>query len=138
MQNVHMGNAIMNDDWVSDEDIKDPSPLPTLPGYHVLVRPVSIRKKTKGGIILPNKFKDDIKYLTTVGRVLAVGDTAYDDGNKFPHGPWCEVGDIVAYGRHTGHKIMYKGVGLILIFDDQVIMKVGNPEDLDMSFNLSA
>ena len=133
-----MGNAIMNDDWITETNIPDPNPLPVLPGYHVLVRPVAIRKATKGGILLPDKFKDDVKYLTTVGKVLAVGDTAYLDKDKFPNGRWCEVGDTVAYGRHVGHKIMYKGVNLILLFDDQIIMKITDPEDLDMAYNLSS
>jgi len=47
-------------------------------------------------------------------------------------------GDYIAYGRHVGHKFMYKGVRLLLIFDDQVIMKVESPESLDIMFNLSA
>ena len=137
MQNVKLGNAIKNDNWISDEDKKDPDPLPELPGYHVLVRPVAVRSETKGGLLLPDQFTDDIKYLTTVGRVLSVGASAYIDTNKFPHGPWCKEGDYVAYGRHVGHKFVYKGLLLILVFDDQIIMKVGHPKDLDTMFNLS-
>ena len=34
--------------------------------------------------------------------------------------------------------IKYKGVRLILLFDDQVIMKVEHPKVLDPTFNLSA
>ena len=41
MQQVHLGNAIKNDMWITEDEIKDPSPLPELPGYHILVRPVS-------------------------------------------------------------------------------------------------
>ena len=59
------------------------------------------------------------------------------DNKKFPNGPWCQVGDYVAYGRHVGHKFVYKDTMLILIFDDQVIMKVEKPEYLDTMFNLS-
>ena len=72
-----------NDEWITNKDQKDPEILPSLPGYHVLIRPVTIREKTKGGILLPDKFKDDAKYLTTVGRVLKVGELAYADTNKF-------------------------------------------------------
>ena len=100
MQHARLSGAIKNDEWISDNDVADPNPLPSLPGYHVLVRPVAIRTETKGGIILPDQFKDDVKYLTTVGRVLAVGETAYKDPNKFPNGQWCKAKDFVAYGRH--------------------------------------
>ena len=138
MQNVKFGNAVKTDDWITEQGVPDPDPLPLLPGYHVLIRPVAIRKETKGGIILPDQFTEDVKYLTTVGRVLAVGRTAYKDRTKFPTGEWCGEGDFVAYGRHVGHKFIYKGIRLLLLFDDQIIMRVQNPEDLDIMYHLSA
>ena len=66
--------AAGNDEWISNKEAPDPEVLPHLPGYHILIRPVAIREKTKGGILLPDKFKDDAKYLTTLGRVLKVGE----------------------------------------------------------------
>jgi len=137
MQVVSMNNAMKNDEWISDVEQVDPDVLPKIPGYHILVRPVSVKAKTKGGIILPDSTKNDIAYLTTVGKVLAIGDTAYDDNDKFPKGPWCSVGDYVCYGKHTGQKFFYKGVRMLLLFDDQISMVVENPEELDPTFNLS-
>jgi co-chaperonin GroES (HSP10) len=139
MQQPALSKAIKNDQWISgeEEEVKDPSPLPTIPGFHVLIRPVSIKSKTKGGIILPDSTVDDMAYLTTVGKVLAVGDLAYKDENKFPSGAWCKPGDYVCYGKHAGVKMLYRGVKLILLFDDQVMLKVDNPKDLDPTFNLS-
>jgi hypothetical protein len=58
------------------------------------------------------------------------------DKDKFPGGAWCNVGDYVCYGKHAGTKLLYKGVRLILLFDDQIIMKVEDPKDLDPTFNL--
>lgn len=129
--------ALKNDEWITDDDVADPEVLPELKGYHILVRPVSIKAKTKGGILLPDSVKEDMKYLTTVGRVVSLGELAYADKDKFPNGRWCQVGDYVCYGKHTGTKVLYKGVQFILLFDDQVMMKVGSPTDLDPSFNLS-
>ena len=123
MQQVQLAKSIKNDQWIS-EDEADPVTLPELPGFHILVRPVSIKEKTKGGILIPDSTKDDMAYLTTVGKVLGLGDLAYEDKDKFPKGAWCKVGDYVCYGKHAGQKIKYKGVRLILLFDDQVIMKV--------------
>ena len=139
MQQPALSTAIKNDQWISgeEEEVKDPSPLPTIPGFHVLIRPVSIKSKTKGGIILPDSTVDDMAYLTTVGKVLAVGDLAYKDENKFPSGAWCKPGDYVCYGKHAGVKMLYRGVKLILLFDDQLMLKVDNPKDLDPTFNLS-
>ena len=124
MQQAHLGNAVKNNLWTTDEDEHpDPDILPELPGFHVLVRPISIKTKTKGGIILPDSTKDDM---------------AYKDQDKFPFGPWCEEGDYICYGKHTGTKLFYKSVRLILMFDDQVMMKVENPAYLDPTFNLTS
>jgi co-chaperonin GroES (HSP10) len=138
MQQAHMGNSIKNDLWITDEEeAKDPDVLPELPGYHVLIRPVSVKSKTKGGIFIPDSTRDDMSYLTTVGRVVSVGDLAYIDKNKFPTGAWCQVGDHVSYGKHLGTKLFYKGVRFILLFDDQITMRVQDPKDLDPTFNLT-
>ena len=136
MQQVHLGNAMKNDMWITEDEVKDPSILPEIPGYHILVRPVSKKGVTKGGIMLPDSTKDDMAYLTTVGKVLSIGDLAYEDENKFPHGGWCQAGDYVCYAKHAGQKLFYKSVRLILLFDDQVICRVEHPKDLDPTFNL--
>ena len=137
MKAVSMGNSIKNDEWITAGDAPDPSVLPHIPGYHILVRPVSVKEQTKGGIILPDSTKNDIAYLTTVGKVLKVGDCAYQDTSKFPNGAWCSEGDYVCYGKHTGHKFFYKGIRLILLFDDQISMVVEDPKELDPTYNLS-
>lgn len=127
----------MNDTWTSNEEVADPEVLPVVPGYHILVRPVSVKAETKGGIILPDSTKNDIAYLTTVGKVLAVGKDAYNDTNRFPNGAWCKEGDYVCYGKHSGQKFFYKGIRLILLMDDQISMVVEDPKELDPTFNLS-
>ena len=137
MRQVSTGAALKNDLWITDlEEVSDPSPLPALPGFHILVRPVSVKSITKGGIFIPDSIKDDMSYLTTVGQVLQLGDLAYLDKDKFPGGAWCTVGDHVCYGKHAGTKLFYKGVRLILLFDDQIVMRVEDPKDLDPTFNL--
>ena len=117
MQTVAMEKAIKNDMWVSNEDVPLPKVLPELPGFNILVRPVSIKSQTKGGIFIPDSTKDDMAYLTTVGQVVAMGDLAYHDMEKFPKGPWCELNDYVCYGKHAGQKIQYKGLKYILLYD---------------------
>ena len=138
MQQVQMSKAIKNDLWISDPiEVEDPEVLPELPGFNILVRPVSVKSQTKGGILLPDSTKDDMSYLTTVGKVLALGDLAYLDKDKFPAGAWCHVVDHVCYGKHAGTKLYYQNVKLLLLFDDQVIMRVRDPKELDPTFNLS-
>ena len=70
-------------------------------------------------------------------RVVVMGDISYADKSKFPHGPWCEVGDYVCYGKHSGSKLFYQGQRFILLFDDQILMTVDSPKHLDPTYNLS-
>jgi co-chaperonin GroES (HSP10) len=138
MQQAHLGNSIKNDMWITNEEEETtPDVLPELPGFHVLVRPVSVKETTKGGIIIPNSTREDMSYLTTVGKVIKMGNLAYNDTDKFPKGPWCKEGDYICYAKHAGQKIQYKEVKMILLYDDQVIMKVEDPKYLDPTFNLS-
>lgn len=138
MQLPAMQNSIDNADWITPKAVKlNIKELPDIPGYHVMIRPISLREKTKGGIYLPDKVVDDISYLTTIGQVIKLGDLAYEDSEKFPKGKWCEVGDYVCYGKHTGQKFVYKGIKLLLLFDDQIIMQVEDPKYLDTTYNLS-
>ena len=138
MQQAHLGKSIKNDMWITNEEEEaTPDILPELPGFHVLVRPVSVKEKTKGGILIPNSTKEDMSYLTTVGKVIKIGNLAYNDTDKFPKGPWCKEGDYICYAKHAGQKIQYKEVKMILLYDDQVIMKVQDPKYLDPTFNLS-
>ena len=138
MQQAHLGNSIKNDMWITEEEEEaTPDILPELPGFHILVRPVSVKEKTKGGILIPNSTKEDMSYLTTVGKVIKIGNLAYNDKDKFPKGPWCKEGDYICYAKHAGQKIQYKEVKMILLYDDQVIMKVEDPKYLDPTFNLS-
>ena len=137
MQHAHMGGAVTNDQWITKEEIKDPTPLPSIPNYRILIRPVSIRSTTKGGIILPDQARADVQYLTTVGRVIVLGDLAYEDKYRFAKGPWCKVGDYVCYGKHTGTRFLYKGVMFVIMNDDQILMRVEEPGSLDPMFVLT-
>mgnify|MGYP000607377492 CR=1 FL=1 len=130
MQVVSMNSAMKNDEWISDVEQSDPEVLPKIPGYHILVRPVSVKSQTKGGIILPDSTKNDIAYLTTVGKVLAIGDTAYDDEDKFPKGPWCKKGQFVIYGRYAGSRFKTKYGEHRILNDDEIIATIAKPEDI--------
>ena len=68
MRTIKMERAVNNNEWIENEEKPDPEVLPHLPGYHILVRPVSVKSKTKGGLLLPDSVKDDVAYLTTVGK----------------------------------------------------------------------
>ena len=82
--------------------------LPQPAGWRLLIGPVKLRDVSDGGIALPQSSVQAAEYFRNIGKVLAVGDTAYDDpsfrGGKtdgFIY-PWCKVGDIIHYQCHDG------------------------------------
>ena len=84
------------------------------------------------------EFNQEIERLkASLGDGAAEDFAHYRHVDKFPNGGWCNVGDYVCYGKHAGTKLYYQNVKLLLLFDDQVIMRVNDPKDLDPTFNLA-
>lgn len=126
--------SIPNDQFISAEDVPDPSPLPRVPGVGILVRPVPVRRKSAGGIILPDTMREDMAYLNTVGRVLALGELAFKDADIYKNGPWVKPGDYVVYTKFAGQKFWWKGVKLLVLKAQAIELVVDAPEFLDSNF----
>jgi co-chaperonin GroES (HSP10) len=131
---VAMDKAITNDQWMTEDVVPDPAPLPRIPGVGILVRPVQTRKKSAGGILIPESVRSDMEYLTTVGRVLSLGELAFVDEDIYRNGPWVKPGDYVVYAKYAGSKIWWKGVKLLLIKAAAIELVVDKPEWLDSNF----
>jgi co-chaperonin GroES (HSP10) len=130
--------------WVTDIETPDPEVLPTMFGYNLLVRPIEPDAQV-GNIYLPDQFREDVHYLTNIGRVMAMGSQCYIDADakgKNPHGryghKWCEVGDYVVWGRHRGQKIKVRGVSCVILADDEIVMGLEDPKDLSVMYNVGS
>jgi co-chaperonin GroES (HSP10) len=126
--------AIPNDQWITDEEVPDPNPLPRVPGVGLLVRPVPVRRKSAGGIYIPDTVRSDREHLNTVGRVLALGDLAFKDEEIYRNGPWVAPGDYIVFAKYAGQKFFWKGVQLLLIKASAIELVVEKPEYLDSNF----
>lgn len=129
-----LDHAITNDDWITEDSVPDPSPLPRVPGVGILVRPVPVRRQSEGGILLPAQFRESMEYLNTVGRVLALGELAFLDEDVYKKGPWCKPGDFITYGKYAGNKFYWKGVKLLVVPARAIELVVDKPEYLDSNF----
>jgi co-chaperonin GroES (HSP10) len=56
-----------------------------------------------------------------------MGDEAYKDVNKFPSGPWCEIGDFVMMRSYSGTRFSIGGHEFRMINDDTVEGVVQDP-----------
>jgi co-chaperonin GroES (HSP10) len=110
------------------DKILDLIPQPT--GWRIAILPYRGAKTTKGGIVLADETRQRTQLATNVGYVLKVGALAYADESKFPHGPWCNPGDWVIFGRYAGSRIQIDGGEIRLLNDDEVLGLVNDPEDI--------
>lgn len=107
-------------------------------GHNLLLRPLHIEGKTKGGIIIASRTQHDIAYLMNVCKVLKIGPTAYTQDIFEKSGPFCQEGDFILIPRLAGQKVKYKGVPLTILSCDKVLAVIDNPQDIDPHFNLGS
>ena len=88
--------------------VEDPDPDLTgfrVPNHCIVIRPLHVEGKTKGGVILASKTHHDLAYLMNVCKVLKLGDRAYKQEMFDETGPWVKPGDFVLIPRLGGQKI---------------------------------
>lgn len=76
-------------------------------GYRLVVKPLEVDKKTKGGIIIPDEAEDQARYRQSRGTVMAVGELAFTVGVPATEGHYSykckpKAGDVVRYREYAG------------------------------------
>ena len=107
--------------------------LPEPKGYKLLIAIPKLEEKTQGGVIIPDKLKGLEQTASIVGLVIALGDAAYKDAEKFPDGPYCKEGDFVIFRSYSGTRFKLRGEEFRLINDDTVEAVVDDPREYTMA-----
>lgn len=115
-----------NQTAVTDEELEQQLPKPV--GYRLLIALPKV-EETFGdtGLVKAEKTVYEEKLLTVVGLVLDMGDQAYKDPERYPSGPWCNVGDYVLFRANTGTRFRVNGVEYRLMNDDSIEAVVADP-----------
>jgi len=102
--------------------------LPKPVGYRVLVALPKV-EETYGdsGILKSSKDMQHEHIMSIIGLVLDMGDGAYSDKERFPTGPWCNIGDYVMFRMNTGTRFKVDGVEYRLMNDDSIEAVVNDP-----------
>jgi co-chaperonin GroES (HSP10) len=111
-----------------EQSVLDRIPKPT--GWRIVVLPFRPSKKSKGGIVLAEQAVERQQIATVCGYVVALGELAYADTDKFPHGPWCKKGDWVVFGRYAGARIGIDEGEIRILNDDEILATIKDPEDI--------
>ena len=117
----------------TSESLLKRMPEPT--GWRILILPYQGKKKTKGGLHLPEQAVEREALATVCGLVLKVGPLAYQDASKFDYTTghsrvWCKKGDWVIFGRYAGARFKIDGGEVRLLNDDEILATIKDPEDI--------
>ena len=112
------------------EVTKEKTKLPKPTGWRLIVLPFKMDEKTKGGIIMNESTLEKQQVASQCGNVLAMGPQCYMDKERYPHGPWCKVGDWVIFARYAGSRIQIEGGEIRLLNEDEILATIENPEDI--------
>ena len=104
--------------------------VPTPTGFRIVLFPLRLEGKTKGGVILTDDTIQESQITTNICKVLKIGPSAYKDKERYPDGPWCKKDDWVLITRYAGSRIKIDGGELRIINDDEVLAVVDDPRDI--------
>ena len=104
--------------------------LPNPTGWRLLVMPFQVKEETKGGIIIAQETLDRARAAVQVGYVLKLGPLCYGDEERYPTGPWCKEKDWVIFARYAGSRMEIDGGEIRMLYDDEILGTIENPEDI--------
>jgi co-chaperonin GroES (HSP10) len=140
-------NFNKRDGFVNDINVSTPKNLPV--ACHpraVLVLPLALGSDSyekTSGVILPDKVKDDLSLLTTVGKVIYISPEINRDEIRFSEG------DIVVYDRFSGKKFSYNEFHdktrktyttyhLLFLDFEEILLKINHPSEIDPVLSIIA
>jgi co-chaperonin GroES (HSP10) len=115
----------------TEEEGRYASQLPEPKGYKLLIALPDIEEATEGGIIKSAQSQHEESIGTIVGWVMSMGPDAYVNYQRFPNGPYCQVGDWVVFRAFSGTRIKIHGREFRLINDDTVEAVVEDPRGVE-------
>ena len=105
--------------------------LPKPAGYRILVALPDVSDYYEGSTLLKTDSEKHREYITSImGAVIDVGADAYKDKERYPDGPWCEVGDYVMFRMNTGTRFKVNGKEFRLMNDDSIEAVIPDPRGI--------
>ncbi len=106
--------------------------IPAIFGPRVLIASAPSASKSKGGIILTDKSKDEGRWQGKAGLVLKLGVTAFRYDPRYPsydwEGPKPEVGSWISFFNSDSREIGIGGIACRYIWDSDILSLISDPE----------
>ena len=119
--------------WDGAEKQKEKKELEKIPkpvGWRIVLFPLKLKGKTKGGVILTDETVEESQITTNICKVLKTGSLCYKDKERYPDGPWCKEGDWFIITRYAGSRVKIDGGELRIINEDEILAVVDDPRDI--------
>ena len=113
---------------VTDAEMEAQLPVPV--GYKLLIALPTVEDTYESGLVKAENTKHAEQVLSMIGLVLDMGSQAYTDPDRYPDGPWCEIGDYVLFRTNTGTRFRFNGVEYRLMNDDSIEAVVADPQGI--------
>jgi co-chaperonin GroES (HSP10) len=92
-------------------------------GFYVLVQPVEVEVKTKGGLYIPDDTAEKEGFKRTEGTIVAASPVAFDYAN-FPEGQKPGIGDHVIFAKYNATSVKGRDGGDYWLLKDEAIVAV--------------
>ena len=113
----------------TEEELEAQLPKPV--GYRVLIALPQVEEKFEGSeLVKTSQIKQQEQVLSIIGAVIDMGDQCYADKERFPTGPWCQVGDFVMFRANSGTRFKIGGTEYRLMNDDNIEAVVADPRGI--------
>jgi chaperonin GroES len=94
--------------------------------HRVLVKPDDVDGMTPGGLYVPEDTRERLQMASTMGTIVAQGDTAWKDYKVEPE---TKVGDRVGFARYAGTEFEHDEVKYRLLNDEDILVVIRNEGD---------
>jgi co-chaperonin GroES (HSP10) len=114
--------AILNELGTS---VKDMELMNTQVLVAVYIRP----EKTKGGVIVPDRARDEDRFQSKVGLILKAGPSAFvDETGKWFGGTTFKEGDWVVFRPSDGWSVTINGISCRMLEDTSIKARISHPD----------
>jgi co-chaperonin GroES (HSP10) len=113
---------------LTDDELEAQLPKPV--GYKLLIALPKVEETYESGLLKAERTIQQEHVLSMVGLVLDMGAQAYKDPDRYPTGPWCEVGDYVLFRANSGTRFRVNGVEYRFLNDDSIDGVVADPRGI--------
>ena len=130
MNELDVSQAVDLSQVLNKSDEQKATQLPKPQGYKILCAIPEVEKEYESGLIKADQTIQTEEVLTTVLFVVALGPDCYTDKERYPTGPWCQVGDFILVRPNAGSRLLIHGKEFRIINEDSVEATVEDPRGI--------